>query len=233
MALATFGTLVSCSSIGAHATTTNVVLVGDSLAVQARPYLAPLLGSLTLTDKSFGGTAPCDALDKDLQISAGSVVVISFTGNAISPCMADGAGGFLQGAAVVAKYRADVVALIALAQAAHARTLLVGQPVRAVMDPANDLVAAINATYVELARTSHVAFVDAGATVENPDGTLAVSLPCLPGEQECGPDGTNVVRSDDGLHFCPGPPTPTVDCPVYSSGAFRFANAIATSADRL
>ncbi len=186
-----------------------------------------------LIDKSFGGTSPCNALEADLQISAGSVVVISFTGNSAFACMADDAGGFLQGDALVAKYRADVTALIAIAHTAGARTLLVGQPARAATDPANDLVTAINRMYAELAHSSHVAFVDAGASVENPDGTFALGLPCVPGEQECGSDGTNVVRNDDGVHFCPGPPTQTVDCPVYSSGAFRFANSIATAAHRL
>jgi len=71
-----------------------------------------------------------------------------------------------------------------------------------------------------------VAFVDAGAAVETPDGSFAATLPCLPGEAECGPDGTNPVRNDDGVHLCPGASGP---CPVYSSGAFRFASAIAAA----
>jgi len=39
---------------------------------------------------------------------------------------------------------------------------------------------------------------------------------------------TNVVRSPDGVHFCPEETgtTWTGVCPVYSSGAFRFAEAM-------
>ncbi|MEQ1786121.1 MAG: hypothetical protein ABL966_03640, partial [Acidimicrobiales bacterium] len=56
---------------------------------------------------------------------------------------------------------------------------------------------------------------------------FALALPCLPGEVECGTTGRNAVRSDDGVHLCPGTaPTP---CPVYSSGAYRFAEAIAAA----
>ena len=147
-------------------------------------------------------------------------------GNSITPCMSDGGGGFLQGQAVVDKYRSDVAALIAEARGVGAQVVLVGQPVRADKVGGNDIVAGLNAVYVEFAKQDGVSFADAGAAVENVDGTFAVALPCLPGEQECGPYGNNVVRSDDGLHFCPGsaPPGP---CAVYSSGAFRFAQVIA------
>lgn len=66
------------------------------------------------------------------------------------------------------------------------------------------------------------------ATVENADGSPAQSLPCVPGEVECESSGWNVVRNDDGVHLCPG--LNVNPCPVYSSGAWRFANAIAIAA---
>ena len=227
--------MAACSSTANAPPPTNVVFVGDSLAEQAAPYLAPLLGSKALVPQFFGGTAPCDWLDKDLQINEHSVVVISFTGDSLSPCMADGAGGHLAGQAIVDKYRADITALVNEARAARARVLLVGQPVHA--DAATTpVVDGINSIYEELSKDSKdgkdVDFVDAGAAVENPDGTFAQSLPCLPGEAECDPSGSNDVRSDDGLHFCPGSP-PAGPCPAYSSGAFRFASAIAAAVDKL
>lgn len=195
------------------------------MAEQAAQYLAPLLGSASLEARYFGGSAPCDWLEDDLQIIEGSVVVISFTGNAMTPCMSDGVGGYLQGEAIVDRYRTDVAALIDLEHSAGARALLVGQPVHSASLGDDDVVAGVNRVYVELSDTMDTSFVDAGAAVENPDGTFAQSLPCLSDEAECGPSGTNVVRNDDGLHFCPGSPPPG-PCAVYSSGAFRFAAAI-------
>lgn len=203
-----------------------VFLVGDSLAEQAAQYLAPLLGSARLEARYFGGSAPCDWLEDDLQITEGSVVVISFTGNSMTPCMSDGAGGYLQGEAIVDRYQTDIAALIDLAHSAGARALLVGQPVHSASLGDEDVVAGVNRVYVELSDAMDTPFVDAGAAVENPDGTFAESLPCLVDEAECGPSGVNVVRNDDGLHFCPGSPPPG-PCAAYSSGAYRFAATIA------
>jgi hypothetical protein len=92
-------------------------------------------------------------------------------------------------------------------------------------DPFNT-VRALNAIYTAMATRPDVTYVNAGATVENPDGTFAHALPCLANETKCGPSGTNVVRNNDGVHFCPGAPERGI-CAQYSSGAFRFATAIA------
>lgn len=215
-----------CSSSPGRTTSTNVVLVGDSLAEQAAQFLPTMIGTKSFTPQFFGGSAPCDWLGKDLGITASSTVVISFTGNAISACMSDGGGGHLQGRAVIDKYRSDVAALITEARTVHAQVMLVGQPVQGNNVGGNDIVAGLNATYVDLAKQHGVSFVDAGAAVEHPDGTFAASLPCLPNEKRCDPSGSNVIRNDDGLHFCPGSPPPG-PCAVYSSGAYRFAHVIA------
>jgi len=206
----------------------NVVLVGDSLAYQAAQYLPAMIGTRSLTPQVFGGTAPCGWLGKDLGTTATSIVVISFTGNSGAPCMSDGAGGYLQGQALIAKYRSDVGALISAALNASAQVMLVGQPIQGDNVGGNDIVDGLNPTYLELSNQEGVSFVDAGAAVENPDGTFAASLPCLPSEQECGPSGRNVIRNDDGLHFCPGLPPPG-PCAAYSSGAYRFAQGMANA----
>lgn len=203
-----------------------VVLVGDSLAVEAAQFLPTLVEPSTLVSQVFGGTAPCDWLDTDLQLNADSVLVISFIGNAGSPCMADGVGGFLQGQAILDKYRTDVSVLIETARSAGARVLLVGQPARVDSAASNEVVDGLNALYTELASVEGIAFVDAGAQVENPDGTYAVVLACLQNEPLCDASGSNAVRSDDGLHLCPGASAPP-PCQHYSSGAYRFAKAIA------
>jgi hypothetical protein len=79
-------------------------------------------------------------------------------------------------------------------------------------------------------------WIDAGeqqnAPIVNPDGTFAQALPCTSWETGsfCGTagPGMNIVRAPDGIHFCPGQaggPNGTVptDCPVYDSGAMRYA----------
>jgi hypothetical protein len=67
------------------------------------------------------------------------------------------------------------------------------------------------------------------------DGRYTDTLPCLP-EEPCthtgpGPIGTNVVRAPDGAHFCPGNVRAdrgvTSTCAVWSSGAYRYARAMA------
>jgi hypothetical protein len=208
-----------------------VVLLGDSLAQEASPYLEQELGDTPLLEQYWGGTAPCDWLGKDLPATAGSVVVISFTGNALTPCMEDEAGAYLRGSALVDKYWADVGALVATVRATGASVVLVGQPQRgpaATEGTESALeVEGINAMYAALAQAEGVSFVDAGAAVETPEGDFATTLPCLPGEVECGILGDNVVRNDDGVHLCQGvSPDP---CERYSSGAYRFAAAIAAA----
>jgi hypothetical protein len=205
---------------------TSVVFVGDSLAVETAPFLAPLLEGRTMVPMVKGGSAPCDWLGVDLQISTESVVVVSFIGNSLTPCMQDGAGANLGGQAFFDKYRADTVALIKQVRSAGAEAVvLVGEPIESDAWPA-EIVARLNAMYADLASDAGVVFVDAGAAVENTDGTFATELPCLTNEVECGASGTNVVRTNDGVHLCPGELS-LEQCPGYASGAFRFAKAIA------
>ncbi len=228
-------TLVSTTVLPTTSTTTvlipgqldTVVLVGDSLAQQSSSFLEFLETGKKFVAKFFGGTAPCDWLQTDLGLSQSSVLVISFTGNSLTSCMSDGTGGFLDGVAMIDKYRADIRQLVSEARTAGAAVVLVGQPVEAPTVADHDKVEAVNDIYRDLTDEPYVTFVDAGATVEAPDGSFARSLPCVAYEPKCAKSGSNVVRSDDGRHFCPGKYLDP--CPVYASGAFRFAFAIATA----
>ncbi|MEZ5247870.1 MAG: hypothetical protein R2713_01220 [Ilumatobacteraceae bacterium] len=152
-------------------------------------------------------------------------MVITFTGNSLTPCMDDGAGGHLVDAALVERYRADLGVLVDTARRAGARVVLVGQPHRAASFEAEFEVDGINQVLVEYAEAfPHVTYVDAGARVEHPDGTYADRLPCSEFDPVCAPDGTTVVRGD-GVHFCPA--AGKNPCPVWSSGAVRFGLEIA------
>lgn len=228
--------IAACSSAAPSAEPsrrlTSVAFVGDSLGEQTAPYLQPLVAPLAFTAYVYGGTAPCDWLRKDIALAKESVLVLQFTGNSLTPCIEDGGGAHLSGQALVDRYRADITTLTVHARDVGAAVLLVGQPVRAPGVPGNDEVDGLNTMYAALADDLGFHFVDAGAAIEHADGSYAATLPCLPGEQACDPSGSNVVRNDDGLHLCPGPPDP-VPCAVYSSGAFRFASAIAGAIDDL
>lgn len=207
----------------------RLVLVGDSLAVAVAPVIRYVTPGMEFVSKFFGGTAPCDWIDADLETTPTTVVVISFTGNNMTPCMFDGTGAQLKDERLVDAYRADIGVLIARARAAGAWVVLVGQPHRDPKFAADLVVEGLNAVYQEYAVTiAHVSYVDAGRSVETPDGRYTDRLPCTELDTDCAPDGTTVVRGD-GLHFCP-----VVDvnpCPVWSSGAVRFGLGIASAAN--
>lgn len=214
----------------------RLVLVGDSLAQESAPILQYVTPALAFTPSYWGGTAPCDWRAADLGADRATVVVITFTGNSLTPCMRGDDGAFLADEALVAAYRDGIASLIDTARRSGARVVLVGQPRR---DPALDAdveVEGINAVYREYAADHpFVSYVDAGEAVETVDGAFAEHLPCLPddvaaGEAGCAPDGsgTAVVRGD-GVHFCPV--AGANPCPVWSSGAFRFGRAIGAAAN--
>lgn len=208
----------------------RIVLVGDSLAVEATPYLRFFQSGKRFVDRSFGGTAPCDWSKGSLPMSRSTAVVVSFTGNALTSCMRDRAGHELIGEAKTTAYRKAVEQIIRRARGVRAWVILVGQPARPADVAAGSFIDVVNEMYRDLAEHhDRVAFVDAGAGVELDDGSYAGYLACLPFEPECGPDGTNQVRGD-GVHFCPVWGS-EASCPVYSSGALRFALGISAAID--
>lgn len=212
-----------------HTSNSTIVLVGDSLAEETSGVIAMLTAPKAFIPRYWGGTAPCDWLDDDLLADRSSVVVITFTGNSLTPCMSDGAGGHLEHEAFAARYRADLTELVDHARSTGARVVLVGQPYRSPSFDHADRVDAINEVIQELAQASpFVSYVDAGAAVETVDGSFSERLPCAFFDLDCAADGTTVVRGD-GVHFCPV--VNVHPCPVYSSGAFRFGASIATAAN--
>ncbi len=213
----------------------TVAVYGDSLALQAEPYFRRLMSAQDAVNityySSYGGTAPCDWLPKMRAMAATTrleAVVLEFSGNAQTGCMA-GVGYYTP--AYYAKYRADTMAALAIWLPTGARVFLIGAPVTRVQQARIPKWNTLNLQYQQIASADpqHVTYVDAGLAVESVDGSYTRTLPCIIGEPCTGPVvkgiPSNVVRSPDGVHFCPvtvaGAP-----CPVYSSGAFRFAAAM-------
>lgn len=218
----------------------EVVLFGDSLAWEARGYFSSLVraqggDAWTYTSR---GSAVCDWLPTMRRVEARlrpKTVELEFSGNAISPCMR---GDEPPSGAYFARYRADTLAAIALFVRGDGHVFLIGSPINR-GDTSVPNWDQLNHQYASIAAAdpSRVTYVDAGASVEGPAGSFAETLPCLPLEACTGPDvngiPSNVVRAPDGGHFCPVEKDPELGvigpCPVYSSGAHRYANAMVSA----
>jgi hypothetical protein len=215
----------------------NVDLFGDSLGYQAAPYLDLFLadtGNYTVSNNTFGGTAICDWLSKMAAAAAEhpEAAILVFSGNAFTPCM-DGVA--VDSPQYYDRYVTNTEEAIGIFTAVGTHVFLVGTPIDAPSvagwDRLDDL-------YRQLARANPltVSYVNAGATVESPSGGFTWQLPCMSIEPSCGANGSNIVRSPDGIHFCPtGTPATagvTGPCDEYSSGAFRFALAIETAVNK-
>jgi hypothetical protein len=215
----------------------RVDLFGDSLGYQAEPYLDTFFAEThdyTVSSYTYGGTATCDWLNTMAAAAAQRPrdALFVFSGNAFTPCM-DGVA--LRSPQYYDLYTAYTVRAIGIFSAVGAHVFLVGTPVdESSVGGWNQL----DDLYWQLAQANPlvVTYVDAGASVETATGGFTWVLPCMRVEPTCGPDGSNVVRSPDGIHFCPdGTPTSrgvTGPCDEYSSGAFRFALAIVSAVTR-
>jgi hypothetical protein len=213
----------------------RIVLFGDSLVSEAGQdfeFLATLAGA-SVHVHTFPGTAPCDffaAMTTEAQDWKPTTAVLAFTGDAFTPCMA---GVQLGTPAYFTKYKDDMQTAISIFRSVGARVVLIGLPADASANLTQNA-SALNQIYQSLATGSPgVSYADAGQAVLA-NGHFTWTLPCLPGEPCTGPNGTNVVRAPDGVHFCPNGKTTLVagfeECDVYSSGALRFASAMVTAA---
>jgi hypothetical protein len=221
----------------------RAILYGDSLGWESQAFFVAALaraGITEVTTRTFGGTAICDWI-APMRLDAATLrpdaVVVEFIGNALTPCMRAAGGAALSGSAYFQKYATDAAAVLQIFASGHALVIFIGTPIslsaQRVHNPTN---AILRTLYASVAHSSpYGRYVDAGASVLL-NGRWTETLPCLPTEPCTGgldPGGTpvNVVRAPDGAHFCPGAPAAvrgvTDTCRVWSSGAWRFGNAMA------
>jgi hypothetical protein len=224
-----FGSAGFYGSMGG--TPPRIALYGDSLGMEAAPdfsFLATRSGASVLV-RTYGGTAVCDWLPtmaSDAMVWHPSVAVMEFAGLNLTPCIA----GYTVGtAAYYTKYRQDTQTAINEFRSHGIRVVLVGVPLVAAA-ASNPNILELNQIYSTLASTNPgVSYVDAGQAVLA-GGAFTWTLPCLSFEPCTGPSGTNIVRSPDGVHFCPDGNTKIQGyyaiCNIYSSGALRFAMAM-------
>jgi hypothetical protein len=227
-------TTTSESVVGPERTTPTVVLFGDSLAVEAAPDLDHLLeaAGAKVMNYVYGGTAICAWIPTINQVTRTrpTVAVLEFVGTTFSTCMQRYQ---YESASALAKYSTDMEHALTAFFAVDTHVFLVGTPISyrqwARHDPHwDDLNHAFQALAMQHPR--RVTYVDAGAAVEGPGQAFTWTLPCLPSEPCTGPivNGVqdNVVRAPDGIHICSSNAS-QLGCEGYSSGAYRFASAMA------
>ncbi len=223
-----------------HRRPVRIDLFGDSLVGQAKPFFVPILQSTHAAElhaNNYGGTAICDWLTAMRRAASRrpQAVVIEFEGNNMTPCMDHEARGTR---AYFDKYRTDAARAVGDFVPGGTHVYLIGAPVTLAewAHHQTDWMV-LNGIYASLAAKdpTRITYVDAGAAVEGPHQSFVWSLPCLANEPCTGPvvDGIrhDMVRAADGVHFCPGAfgnaKGQIRRCAVYSSGAFRFASAMA------
>jgi len=224
-------TLSSCN------TPTRVVgYYGDSLGIEAvGPFELALASHAQVKQYARGGTAPCDwfsAMAAEAR-SPTFAVMISFSGNAMTPCMKDRLPGLITPARISALYAKDLAHAADLFPAST-KVFLSTSPASKFTSHGSNIMDYAEAEAAQ-ARPSHAVYVDAGTAVENANRGFTPTMACLSFEDAARGchDGSIAVREPAGLHFCTDGWQIDGSCPHYSSGALRFGMAQAAALLRI
>ena len=186
----------------------DMALVGDSFADQAQAsFLAHAQSAHQTAEVSaYGGIGVCDRVDQLADIAQRSprVLVLSFAGNDITPCMlrTDQPSSPEETAD---EYQSDFERVLADFRAASPHTRLYVVPPPPIRDSQFETnAAAMRAMYGRLVdEFPDITVVDVTGQL-GPDDEFHASLPCEDWEADvCQPDGTVVLREDDGIHLSP------------------------------
>jgi hypothetical protein len=204
----------------------RIAIFGDSLTFEATKYLQTLFDAspgFETQEHSLPGTAICDwfpQMEDVRDTFDPHVVAFQFVGNDILPCMVNPDGSQLPKPEYLRRWRRNTRHAIELFDPS-VTIYLIGAPEMGDHDNrVYDIFADIARDY------PNTRFVDGGRLV-SPNRTFAATLPCRDDEPCTGPTvhgvRQNVVRTWDEVHFCPDRDSFGKPCPVYSSGAYRFA----------
>jgi lysophospholipase L1-like esterase len=226
------GTLHS-GSAAAAAQRQKVLFFGDSLSYEAGPYLKQDFNPSTTDDALhlFPGTAMCDWLgqiDKLTRRTAPDVVVLQFIGNHLTRCIARSSN-------FVAQYGKDLGSAISQLRSIGVKDIVVDAgPVTPIATWWTSLVRTYRTEVASFHSRDIIYAAGADAAVESATGGFVTTLRCLRVEvkyHKCVAGSQIKVRANDKVHFCPIPlpavATKVVLCPVYASGAYRFAKGLA------
>ena len=188
------------------------------------------------------GAAACDLiprLQSDLEIARPRLVVLETMAGYLTHCMS-GTAPYGSPRHVRATVR-GVERFVDDARAFGARVALVAPPpVGRLNAPQTKTLKSIEQRLrQDLAGQAGVTFLDAPRDAVAPGGGFAASLACRAEEQDRGGcrNGRIEVRDRvNGVHFCPEPYADEAailrGCPVYSSGAVRFGEALGHSIEQ-
>jgi hypothetical protein len=211
----------------------KVLFFGDSLSFQAGPYLQKDFDAAS-TDVSlhlYPGTALCDWLPEIKALTrstAPDVVVLQFIGNHYTRCIETSRN-------FVTQYGEDLGKAIARLRSIGVKSVVVDAGPTSPKAPWwSSLVETYRSVIISFHSRNVIYAAAADASVEGPQGSFVTTLQCLAVEVKYGKcdAGTQItVRASDEVHFCPVPipsaGTELVACPVYASGAYRFAKGLA------
>jgi len=208
-------------------------MFGDSLSYQAGPYLKQDFNPVTTSSflHLYPGTALCDWLwqiDDLTRRTAPDVVVLQFFGNHVTRCIRTSPD-------FIAQYGRDLRTAITRLRAVGVAGIVVDVgPTSPVATWWSQLVATDRRVIASFHSRDIIYAGAADAAVEGPSDSYAAFLRCLPVEvkyAKCDPGVEVKVRARDKVHFCPVPvpseSNQVIPCPVYASGAYRFAHGLA------
>lgn len=221
-----------------------VGIYGDSMAFQSAPWSDAALNAAgyTAVGFRFPGIAACDLVrpitdDLKSPVRRPSVIVVTTTGNALTPCMTFGGNGSATpgSGAYFDRYRAALEQIATAADAARVPFVFTWGPMPG---PTLPWSGTSHLKYVaESVAAAHPAMVvaDTGAVVLGADGRLATEMACTQAESVTPGcvDGKVRIRTSDGdAHFyCPVsqsmPSGWPRACPQESPGAHRYGNELA------
>ena len=234
------------------APTVNVAFYGDSFTRSAQPYLTPNFSTQTASVRiyTYPGSAPCDfapIVYATTRATAPVAVVFQFDGNGFTACMKqyyakNSSVGLFQ--ATANKYVSDLTAYEHFLAALGTKYFLfdMGPVASSASTPnaSSPVLLTAYGTLVHSFKNSDVLYATgADNSVLTGAKKYTRTLPCLVVEVSAGNCSgpsvrgvpSNYVRSPDGRHFCPVDQAAANGvipyCPLYSSGNYRFAGALA------
>jgi hypothetical protein len=227
-------------------TNPTVLVYGDSIAEETQGSLIAALGNgWNVVHRVFGGTAPCDWTtwaERDIRAFRPSIVVTSFVGNNLTPCMQQDGHGLI-GPAYAEQYRLHLTLLAEAAVAGGAKVIVTSSPLTSNPNFVDRNAVIADASWAAaraLARQGEPVYLsDDGAVFLAPGAATrrigAQWLLCRADGSEAGVCLGGMVQVHtplpDGLHLCPTTePRPNVGgCAVRNIGAERYAASIAAT----
>lgn len=209
----------------------KIFLYGDSIAWEARGWFADMIDISGGAPKvhTFPGADLCAFLPdirRDVRRQGAAALVFEFGGVGEAPCLAHAGEGPTD--AVLQEYREDTAKVTRLLARFGLRGYWVAPP-GPIGAFGPSWMYPVFTNGVDDAGYAGATVVDGGSLLRRHDTKKYTrTRPCLQFEgliHGCDARNRIVVRNPDGGHFCPV--SDFVDCPVYSSGAWRFARNMA------